>query len=234
MVIKVSPNIKFLEPQSENRSISKTLRYIFIVAQILFGLDYGFLQVKSRKFRMFLKLIPIPKALVLFAYIVYGLIDVENSFLSWYVFEIIICIVFIIITLSCRYTYFDFQADLHSFDREIKADSASYRFDLKIVTFITAVWLYIVSQTILYRYFVNKNHIDISIEVLYVVFTFGSDFVRTTYVFVFSSTYWRITQLKMFVKIDNSQITTCQYLYKSIADITDKAKANYNIVVSIM
>ncbi|KAL4717091.1 hypothetical protein ACJJTC_016978 [Scirpophaga incertulas] len=215
-----------VKSKAEDITTPATLRRIFVFAHFVFGLHNGYVEVKNQKFLYILTII---QSTVVFSFVFYYLISLNEFKMTWVNLEAIIYMCFVIINLRNRYTYYDFQYDLERFDERINADSRSYKFTLKFVAFLLFIITIIISGGI--PLFKNRPLI-VNIQTLpaILLIIMSNDFVRITFVFVFSCARWRMKNFIEFIKKDSIDIIDCQHLYRNIVDVVERAKNNYNFV----
>ncbi|CAG9793585.1 unnamed protein product [Diatraea saccharalis] len=236
----VVPNVSFLvkSKSSKSDSIPKSLRYIFVFFQIIAALDFGFVRVTSGRQKYLLKFLAFMQSSVIVTWICCLVVSNPNFEAVWLISASLKYFIFVVVLLSTKYSYCDFQNDLCFFDKEINTDSVSYRLDIKMIMSLIVVVICLVLKYVFLSKALEAGgggyllHFFL-FDILYSIVTVSLDFVRVTYFLLFTCSRWRIEKFIKFVNQDNANIVSCQYLYKNIADVTEKAKGNFNLVFII-
>lgn len=235
-----TPKLSFLvRSKSEPKPLSKTLKHVFVMFHIVFALDFGFIKFKSRKINALIKLVSFAQSTALFLLITTSFFHPNHRGIHTYTaffLDVLVYYVFTFTLMVAKNKFRDYQMELNSFDAEIKIVSTTYRIENKIIISFIILVLYRIVMLLLY---VNFSHaytkLPMYIQSIYYYFTLvGFDSVLIVYTFVFYSGYQRLKNFTCFVKNDGADVTSCQYLYKSLTDMIERVKKSFDVVVSMI
>ncbi|KAJ0172344.1 hypothetical protein K1T71_012317 [Dendrolimus kikuchii] len=240
MIIKPLPTLKFnalIKPAPINK-MSKLMLYFFRFLHIVFSYDMGFFQFKSYIVKNIFRLISILQCISICGTVIYFLfVNLDKFFAIWYtVFIVQFIINVLILNLSGnKMTYYRFQRALLLLDSELKVDTSTYNFELKIILCIFVS----ISCRCLLTYSYCSDYIEncvkpVLAEVLYCVPWFSLDIVLIVYSSIFYSAYCRLVKLTSNLKNTYIDICGCQYLYISIVDATEQIKITFDNVFLVV
>ncbi|XP_063833877.1 uncharacterized protein LOC135083043 [Ostrinia nubilalis] len=129
-------------------------------------------------------------------------------------------------------TFHDYQIELYSFDAEIFVDSYSYNVEYKIIVWFAMLVMYRCGSFATF-YALSLDFIQFPLynQVLYYLVLLASDIVLLVYAYVFSYAYERMKSFTLFVKKDDVDIVSCHYLYKNLAEMVEKVKKSFDLVL---
>ncbi|KAL0861548.1 hypothetical protein ABMA27_009056 [Loxostege sticticalis] len=153
---------------------------------------------------------------------------------SAFLLDVLVFYAFTLTLVVVKNTFHDFQTDLHSFDAEIEVDSSDCKVDYMILSCFSILFLYrfvtILISCFLFNFLVGCEF-DMYAMVIYSNMLIGSDTVLVVYAFVFYSAYLRLKNFTFFVNGLGVDVVSCQYLYKSVADMIEKVKKSFDVVL---
>lgn len=231
----ITPKVNFLvKSKFESKPLPASMICLFIIVHVVFALDFGFLQFESQSVKKLMKFFTLTQATVLFFIVTYLFFYAyPNTYSIWYFMDAMIYYIFVIIISFSKNSYHDFQNDLHAFDREIEVYS-NFNVEYKIfVAFLLVLGFRCTLSASYCLYYVEYCVYPVQALSVYFVAMLGLNFVLITYAFLFQSVYYRMKNFTSFVKNVNTDVVSCHYLYKSLVEITVKAKKTFDIVVSI-
>lgn len=232
-----TPKVNFLvKSKSEAKPISRTLKYLFTLFHVVLALDFGFIQFKSSRMKKVFKFVTFSQSSILALVLCYGFMSSSPDAISaWYFLDAFLFYIYTIVALKTKDSYYDFQLDLHSFDTEIEADSDSYNAHFALLIWFLAVLTFRICVTLTYCYATDVRYCQFPLLVQwgYNLAMLGLNVVMAIYAFVFHSVYYRIKKFTSYVEKENIDVVSCNYLYKNIAEITERMKKTFDIVVSI-
>lgn len=195
---------------------------------LIFGLYFGF-HVKSGRTKYILRSIAIFQSLFLYSSGIYIIIKNSHELSAFSLFliqHLIYSIQFA--RLKEGSTLYDISQDLRVIDIGLKVWNESYNMDLKLLVSYTLLFVYRISTTFFFG--IHGNIVE---AIPLVLLLSGLDVSRFVYSFMFYAINCRLKKLGKLLLDENADVITIQFLYKSIVDIAENFKNEYNIIVSI-
>jgi hypothetical protein len=211
------------------------IRVFFLLLQSLFALDFGYVDYKSLKQMIFIRLLSISQCVFVCCVCIAHFISVKPRLIHiiWRagIFLHHFAFVLALLTAKKNKTFFALQKNLRLFDSSIGVDSCSYGIEKYLIIFAFLLIFYRVSCEVIYCNLMDNCPVFIS-HVLFFMPSLGTDFVLLVHYFVFHCVYHRLKKFTLFVR-DCHNIEFCQINYKMIVDCVEKAKDTFDVVVSI-
>lgn len=213
----------------------------FKIAHILFCLDFGFFEHKSKTRRIIWKLVTFLQAILFICICVYVayVTSPSISFVFWFMLYFIhfLLNVFLLTFFCRRATFCQLLRDLEYIDFKLGVDNASYDIEKKIILVNMFYTFYYVSNTIiicipsqLATYHCYDPLFFTFITIIVISFTY----VHTSFMFVFVSIHYRLQTFTLILdKKPINNIYPMHLLYKSIADLAEIYKPAFDPSVSI-
>ncbi|KAG6443571.1 hypothetical protein O3G_MSEX002894 [Manduca sexta] len=222
--------------KTEEVKISKPITMIMKIIHILYSLDMGGFNIKTKKVKRITKVLSLAKCLIV------GIITVVTMYMSHKNVTSSMYYVQIghnvIATLTFAYfdsgmTYCDYQKILLKFDTALRINRKKQYLDIKMFIFaITGVALRL-SFVFVYCSFFDASCVRPLLARQLSIFLFISfDLILIVYFFIFYTTYWRLSNIVSIIDNSSTSIVFLQYLYKGLIDAIQTAKSAFDVVVS--
>jgi hypothetical protein len=231
--LSTNPKINTFIDQDVTEKYSRT-KLFFLLLQTLFALDFGYVDYKSLKQMIFIRLLSISQ----WTFVCYVCMEFYIRFkplphVIWYGTTFLHHFAFVLALLTAKKnkTFFALQKNLRLFDSSIGVDSSSYGIEKNLIIFGLLLMFFRVSFKAFYCIYFDNCAASIS-HVLIFMPSIGTDLVLLVHYFVFHSVYHRLKKFTRFVR-DCRNIEFCQINYKMIVDCVEKAKETFDVVVSI-
>lgn len=221
------------------KSISKTLKIFFIVLQMIFSYDFGFITYKSKSQRL---IIIIGSGILQFTLEIFWAVLLWTQSIGWYgvtwftmnLFQIYASIV-ILLMIPEKNNFRKFLEHLLWMDSEINANCASCSVDFKIMLVFLLSFL---SKMLLSAIFCSNSDSCLNaysrVVLMTTLLTTSADIPITIYFFVFYAARLRLVALTKFVSEETFNVKDAHILYKSLIDRVENLKWSFNIIVSII
>lgn len=224
-------------PNSEESKPFLVMQIFFKMLHVIFCLDFGFFEHKSKNQRIFWKVATFLNAISLTYFSFINIARGARSiFWLCHFFCHFIYNVVVLLSLSPNKTLRQLYRDLQIIDIKLRANCASYNLEKKIIALIM---IRFVCSFITYTYYcVNRfecfNLSLVRVSSIYIFFwlIISINVVNLCCAFVFYSVFYR---LKMFVSVLKSNDRNClsmHYIYKSIVNLTELYKSALDPLVS--
>lgn len=234
VVIPIAPKINSLFNKSGNSKAFQIISFIFALYHVLFGLDFGFLKLKSAKFKIFFKFFSYGKSLLL-CYLCVPNIDVFKNVEVFFYYTISLVHYHTYVILLCfksDITFCDLLQDLEIIDMGLKVDKSLYNLEIKIILAIFASFFIRATLQTAFCVISRECLLEFWIIVLYIFLNECANLVHITNTFVFYSVNCRLNELISILKKPHADIIYLKHIYKSLVDVTEKHKAAFDMVVS--
>lgn len=203
--------------------------------QVLCCLDFGFFEHTSKIRRIAWKSITVLQAMLLSGVYIYMTLD----FGFWFIFYLIYYLtnVLILVALPPNLTYCQLHRDLHLLDLKQGANECSYNIEKMIlICNVFSITIYFLSGILScldnHHYFSFCGNAFVSGVFLMRIISFNLVFTSCT--FVYFSIYCRLkTYASILRETNRTGISQMQFMYKSIADLTEMYKSAFDALVSL-
>lgn len=231
----VAPKTRANQPSNKNMKLPKFLEIFFIFYQVLFSFDLGFLRCKRRYINYCIKFAAILKSFIFcfyFGYLFFNVFKIKQAlYYTVYNAQYFLDICFITLPNddTSLYTFFN---TLLAVDKEMRIvifNTTGYKIIFSILISVFARCVLI----IIFCFTRSANCMSLFNQVLYTVLPITYDSILVIYTLIFYCSYCRLTKLTAALKIHDTDITSSQYLYITIIDITEKVKSRFDNVVSV-
>lgn len=211
--------------------LSNILKRFFIIFQIIFGYDFGFVKYKSTHHKIIIK---ICFAVVSFvsgiAFILLILPDFQITFIIWYSILVInkLCCILTLLLAPEQNTFQKFLQNLEWIDFKLKVDHSSYYFELKIIfscviILLCKIWGGISTLQVFSTLGARITYFSVfsPVDIPFVVFFF-----------VFRATNVRLVALQKLINNKPKETKQAQILYKFLIDSVESVKKPFHSIVS--
>lgn len=201
---------------------------VYKLFHIFFGLDFGFLNVKSFKIKVISKVFAIMQSLMIFAFLCTDISSKNMIVTFWYISFLIQYVTCVLIVA--------FIKDDTSFSKlihDLKTERTTYHLEVKLLLSIVICGLYRASLLLIHcSYYSNDACLKYWHSILYALILFALDVILITYAFMFLALNCQIKNFILVLRLERFDFVSKQYLYKSIIDTLESYKASFDPVVS--
>lgn len=227
-MVKITPTISLY--YSNNKPFNR-LVVAYKLTHILFGLDFGFIEIELWGIKKLQKALAVVQCIVgiLLNIFSYNSKNPNPLHLWWYFMAIAQYVVYVIILILIKKenTVSNLFQDIKAIDIGLRVNHASFNLEIKL--FCTLVICVAYQLLVSFRYYYLQNSLFNSILHVSVLATI--DLVRVTYAFMFYVIYCRLKVITLLLKEKQSGFLSIQYLYRSIVDVAEQHKNAFDFVV---
>lgn len=229
-------NVTERNSSKSNQPISKTLEMFFIIIQIIFSFDFGFIRYKSRRHKLTVKLITAVLSACLGIVLLIA-IAIQNEglgYIIWYSLDIYLNYVYVIMLLIIpeQNTFYTFLKFLRSVNLKINGDTSTYYLEFKIIAVCIAIAMYKIFISIFYCVFFGGCIKSLLVQIIYLIPLISLEIPSVIHYFVFHAIYLKLVAMRKIMNNDNFKPKQVQFSYKSLHDSLDKIKKAFDPIVS--